>query len=389
MYDNFILKAFVSQYTDDNPSFYDSLLQIMESLGLVSEVLGQELRNEVEYTLTLSQLFRTNKGVTFVMAALCRLLTKDLLKEYISPLIEEVNNLPEVIEMDKSKVSEEKVKENIEITKEFIDKFFAISRELCSKLPKELTSLFTVVRQAVAAKYGDKEALKIVGGFVFLRLLNPVLLTPQKFSTELVKPTPTAIRSFVAITKITQVCVNQPTNPFKEDYMLPLTDYAKSKYSVVNEILDIASINNEIITKKNQQPITPSVLVSNGLCIIESIKKFSEVNPTKFQTFCDLILYKGRKQALEQLLYLVDKTGELSNKCNVQIPEFPGVVLESSDQHLIDSMVENFDNIISTYQVWVTKLTEQIIEKPRDGAARRDAFYNSTSTSPVPVCLNV
>lgn len=118
------------------------------------------------------------------MAALCRRLTEDLLLEYINPLIEEMNMVQQTIEIDPAKIDPEEARNNIGVIVQYVTKVFDKVTEMSKSFPKELTYIFTCVRKAVEDKYGAEEALKIVGAFIFLRLINPVLLTPAKFSSK-------------------------------------------------------------------------------------------------------------------------------------------------------------------------------------------------------------
>ena len=365
-YDYFFVKTIVGEYTDDNPVFWDNFVRLIFDRGICCEILAQGLKSEVEYTLNETQLFRTNKGVTYVAAALSRKLTENLLLEYINPFLEEMNNLKEPLEIDSSKVSPEKSAENIEKVIELVNKLLETVKVFCSKLPDELTYIFTKAREVVREKYGDEEALKIVGSFVFLRLINPVLLTPAKFSSKLVKLSPTSVRSMIIITKITQVCVNQPLVPFKEEYMKPITEYALSKYSYVTQLLKEVSCNPNNPQQPLNTEIKPSLLKETGMILIQQFNQFANNQYEKFFNFCELIKRRQHDWLLQQFLQLIDPTGKTSEKLDVEINHYEGIVLDEEDDECIKKLVQRFDSIIEEYQMKILKTRETILNLNRD-----------------------
>ena len=50
-YDYFFVKTIVREYTDDNPIFWDNFVRLIFDRGICCEILAQELKSEVEYTL--------------------------------------------------------------------------------------------------------------------------------------------------------------------------------------------------------------------------------------------------------------------------------------------------------------------------------------------------
>ncbi|KAL7722588.1 Ras-GAP domain-containing protein [Entamoeba marina] len=362
VYDYFFVNTLVREFTDDNPSFWDSVAELLLERGLLCSVISDELSTEVEYTLSETQLFRSNKGITYIMAALSRKLTEDLLIEYINPLIEQINTNNTTLEIDSSKVDEETARKNVETVINFVDQFFENVNEMTKHLPLELTFIFTRVRLAVAAKYGDEEALKIVGAFLFLRLLNPVLITPQKFSTKLTKPNPTSIRTFIIVTKITQACVNQPSTPFQELYMQPITKYAVNKYQFVTDLLSSVSQNNTNPTTPTQTPIRPSLLFATAPNILVTLRKFSTSNTEKFKNFCEIIRRRGHTNLLEQFVSMIDPSGALAKSIELENPKYCGVILDQFDKAKIDEMIHGFDDVIECYQNKMLKYREQIVE---------------------------
>ncbi|EKE40149.1 hypothetical protein ENUP19_0304G0047 [Entamoeba nuttalli] len=378
-YDYFFVKTVVREYTDDSPEFWDNFVKLVYERGILCEILGNELKTEVEYTLSETQLFRSNKGVTYVTAAMCRRLTEDLLVEYINPLLEEINSYTEPLEIDNSKVGDEKAKKNIEIVVNYVNKLFDTVTILSKKFCPELTYIFTKVRLAVKERYGDEEALKIVGAFVFLRLINPVLLTPLKFSSKLTKPSPSSLRSLIIVTKITQSCVNQSSTPFQEKYMLPITDYALGKYSFVTNLLDSVS-KNEV---NPQHPLTtlikPSLLKETGMVIIQNFNKFASSNLEKFKSFCDFFKRRGHTQLIEEFSYLIDPTGKIGQSLGIQENKVFGVVLDQSDDKCIRNLIQSFDQIIEGYQQRILKSREEIIELQTDVRKRKDAISSRAS----------
>ena len=365
-YDYFFVKTIVREYTDDNVIFWDNFVKLIFERGICCQILAQELRTEVEYTLNETQLFRTNKGVTYVTAALSRKLTEGLLLKYINPFLEEMNTLTEPLEIDSSKVGQEKADENIEKVIGLINKLLENVKQFCLELPKELTYIFTKAREAVREKYGDEEAIKIVGSFIFLRLINPVLLTPQKFSSKLVKLNPTSMRSMIIITKITQVCVNQPLVPFKEDYMKPITEYAISKYEYVNDLLKEASINEENPQKALTSDIKPSLLKETGLILIQQFNQFAHNSFEKFSNFCDILKRRQHIWLLQQFLQLIDPSGKTNGKIEIDINKYDGIILDEEDDQCIKHLVEKFDTIIEEYQLKILKMREDILDLQRD-----------------------
>ncbi|MES1907540.1 MAG: hypothetical protein MHM6MM_000643 [Cercozoa sp. M6MM] len=111
---------------------------------------------------------------------------------------------------------------------EACDWFFSAIVE--SNLPEGMRCICRMLASLVNSRYPGNERLSdsLVGGFTFLRYINPVIINPASLELEThwaSKVTSTARRNLILITKVLQNLSNGVRFGDKEPYMIPLNKY--------------------------------------------------------------------------------------------------------------------------------------------------------------------
>ncbi|ELP85182.1 hypothetical protein EIN_082740, partial [Entamoeba invadens IP1] len=187
-----------------------------------------------------------------------------------NPLITEVNKLNTVLEVDPAKVDAEVAKHNrdklIEIINEFI---FGKFEDIAKMVSPASQFIFNCIRHEVEKKWPES-GLVAVGGIFFLRLINPAVVTPQRFGEGMVKPNDNGRRTLILLSKVILAIANQSLEPFNEIFMQQFNEFVVPRYKDVNLFLDKISQPCDIPTtpKADKEEVLTRTLpiIVKGIC---------------------------------------------------------------------------------------------------------------------------
>ncbi|BFU24254.1 ras GTPase activating protein [Entamoeba histolytica HM-3:IMSS] len=257
----------------DAVPFWDAIRNCLDSDAVLIYLLKQHITEEVRNTKDKAQLFRANGGFTHLMSSFMKKEGKKILEEYINPIIKVVNEQPNELEVDNTKVSQEVVDKNIEtlltILKEHVCKFDILSK----LISPDFSYIFNVIKKEVMKKWPEN-ALIAIGGFLFLRFINPAIVSPHRFGSNMLLPNDNGHRTLILISKVVQSIANQPLCPFREECMQPFSDYVLSQYDHVNQFLNIISSNDQM--PQYERSISDSVIVEEIPIIVKGLIGFKE-----------------------------------------------------------------------------------------------------------------
>jgi len=105
--------------------------------------------------------------------------------------------------------------------------------------PQELRIVLEYLFQAVSKNLSLQDGFTSVGGFVFLRFVNPAVLFPVVYGLiDEVPDTPAAKRQLILIAKVLQNLANGVKFGQKEAFMIPLNDFIESNQASYRKFLE-------------------------------------------------------------------------------------------------------------------------------------------------------
>ncbi|KAN0031291.1 hypothetical protein ACTA71_010380 [Dictyostelium dimigraforme] len=235
---------------------------------------------EIEQTNDAKVLFRTDSLSTKVIVSIFKTIGFGYLKEALCPLIMSMikNNIN--LEVDPSKgVSEADAEQNAIQLSFFCSSFItAIKASLADQLPVEIRLICQIINELVEKKYPN-DNIKAVGGFFFLRFINPAIFSPEALGLISVAPNSNVRRTLTLVSKILQNISNQVTfSSGKEEYLSSFNDFISSRFDDFKIILQEVSTcnnsnNNNNSTSFKSLKIDSNLLMKYTDTIITSISE--------------------------------------------------------------------------------------------------------------------
>jgi neurofibromin 1 len=254
-----------------------SLVKLFAERNKAQELLFAAIDNEVEATNTPGTLFRANSYASKMLTAYCNLVAGDYLKKTLSGLVSDIINNPVSMEVDPSKLKGEDLEANtqnlVKVAQTILDQFTTsidqmpeAIRNICHYLSKKVEEKFpagqknydTVTSPSDDVPDTDEEGAGhaprhvAIGGLLFLRFLNPVIVSPNnKANIVLVEEQPSTIaqRSLLLISKLLQNVANgvkfsrKGKQTVKEAFMQPLDFFVVNNLQKAREYFDNVSKN--------------------------------------------------------------------------------------------------------------------------------------------------
>ncbi|CAO3597273.1 unnamed protein product [Absidia cylindrospora] len=243
-----------------------SLLTTFASEKKSLELLKLLIQNEVQQTINESDLFRKTSIATKCLTLFAKANGSDYIISVLKPVMEELISLPnekQSFELDPNNTGhgyDEKNKENvISATRLILD-------AICNSpfmAPNCLRYVCHLISEAVDHRFPASK-FTAVGSFVFLRLLCPVIVSPE--SAGLVKAgviNKRLRRGLLIIAKVIQNLANNVLFGSKEVYMVILNDFlTENLYRVTNFLRTMSNadiISDNKSTKQQDIGISPQM----------------------------------------------------------------------------------------------------------------------------------
>lgn len=251
--DDFKNMFFIMKITTNNEK--DELLEnifnyccSIDSGKHMTRILEKCVIQEVENTVHYGTCFRSNSTASKLSKIYSNHFTNTFITKTLQGIFTKVIEDPTNFEVDPLKAEQRKESfqknaENVEkIVREWLDEFLSTPENI----PYELRVYSKYIYENVAKKFPQTEEDLIlkpchiqIGGFIFLRILCPVFLTPEKIGITYQKQiTLDTRRFFIIITKIIQNLANGIIVNEKEVYMDIFLEMTKSYMEKIKDFYE-------------------------------------------------------------------------------------------------------------------------------------------------------
>ncbi|KAI8994897.1 hypothetical protein BDB01DRAFT_714840 [Pilobolus umbonatus] len=223
------------------------LINCFESRNKIMTLLKAVIEREVNSTEQEATLFRGTTMSTRILSIYARDTCVEYVRATLQPALEKINRLPEedlTWELDPQKISSDetalKNKQNVCQTTEFLLDAICNSAE---HAPMQFRQQLSIIVVEVSKRFPD--ALKTaVGGFVFLRLFNPAILTPEAngFPKQALPRSKNIRKILLQATRMMQNLANDTMFGAKETHLISLNDFITANvYRVSSFLRDIST----------------------------------------------------------------------------------------------------------------------------------------------------
>lgn len=161
-------------------------------------------------------------------------------------------NAPISYEIDSSRLEENgnitvNAQNLLKLTKQILDSILSSA----SEFPPQLSSMCICLRQVLSKKYPNSSTnLKAVGTVMFLRFINPAIVSPYEAGIVDKQPDARTMRGLMLVSKILQNIANN-VEFSKEGHMLPLNNFVRTHFEPMRRWV------SEISTERTQT-VTPT-----------------------------------------------------------------------------------------------------------------------------------
>ncbi|CEP17257.1 hypothetical protein, partial, partial [Parasitella parasitica] len=225
------------------------LLSCFESRSKVLVLLKAIIDREVSSTGSQeATLFRGTNMATRILSIFARETCIDYIRLTLQPAMELINALPDESlgwEMDPQKLGPN---ESVLVNKQNVCRATEIFlNAICnstSSAPRIFRQGLSLIVQAVNKRFPDASKTA-VGGFVFLRLFNPAILTPENsgFSKAALPKSKMVRKLLLQATRMMQNLANNMMFGAKETHLISLNDFITSNlYRVASFLREISAV---------------------------------------------------------------------------------------------------------------------------------------------------
>ncbi|KAI8357236.1 hypothetical protein BD560DRAFT_197971 [Blakeslea trispora] len=233
----------------DTQGVAEVLLQCFEARNKVFVLLEAVIDREVSNTEQEATLFRGTNMATKLLSVFAQGTCSNYVRFTLQPALELINSLPEENlswEMDPQKIGSN---ESIAINRQNVCRATEILLDaICSStsnVPKYFRQELAMISKAVSKRFPDSSKTA-VGGFVFLRLFNPAILTPENcgFPKSCLPKSKSVRKLLLQATRMMQNLANNMMFGAKETHLISLNDFITSNlYRVASFLRDISTVS--------------------------------------------------------------------------------------------------------------------------------------------------
>ncbi|XP_012529974.1 neurofibromin [Monomorium pharaonis] len=218
---------------------------LFDARHLLWNLLWNMLYREVELTDCIQTLFRGNTLGSKIMSFCFKIYGTSYLQGLLEPLIKPLLDESTIsFEVDSARIDpNENIEQNGENLIMLTQKVFNAIVSSADKFPPQLRSMCHCLFQVLCKRFPQSPQSNIVavGTVIFLRFINPAIVSPQEMSI-VNKPVPYEVkRGLMLMSKILQNIANH-VEFSKEQHMLPFNDFLRTHFEIGRRfIIQIAS----------------------------------------------------------------------------------------------------------------------------------------------------
>ncbi|PSN44310.1 Neurofibromin [Blattella germanica] len=232
-------QLFLNVYSFLYSKLFDELARVFVTLfdakHLLSPLLWNMFYREVEVSDCMQTLFRGNSLGSKIMAFCFKIYgasyLQGLLEPLIKPLLEETNQSFEVdpARLDPTEDIEENRRNLIALTQKVFDAIVSSA----DKFPPQLRSMCHCLYQVLSKRFPQfpQNNIGAVGTVIFLRFINPAIVSPQEMGIVTKQVPHTVKRGLMLMSKILQNIANH-VEFSKEQHMLPFNDFLRAHFEI-------------------------------------------------------------------------------------------------------------------------------------------------------------
>lgn len=233
---------------------YVALVRSNQAVDALLALIKYSMKREVSRTDSLDVLFRADSNCTNLMKVYARMVGLSYLYQTLEPLINRVWLHPDNYEIENSLITKKDLKRNLEKLTVTVQLFIDTIIESIRHCPPSIRELCKEMRKAAEKKWQDAaKDSSYIGGFIFLRLFCPAIVSPVKYqliSAEVAQKEPEKVqKTLLVITKTLQKAANNSTFA-KGQHLACLNSVIASNQEPISHFLQEMSLSDSARRKQ-------------------------------------------------------------------------------------------------------------------------------------------
>ncbi|PAA68954.1 hypothetical protein BOX15_Mlig013644g1 [Macrostomum lignano] len=225
------------------------LVAVFDSKHHLGELLINMFNREAELADSLQTLFRGNSLSSKIMSLCFRIYGQDYLSSVLLPELTRIINLPRQVsyEVDPSRIDpRENLEENQRNLTDITERVYGCILNSFDDFPKQLKLMSHCLLQVISQRFGpsstDEQIISVIGTIVFLRFINPAIVSPYEHGLCSTEPAPKVKRGLTFLSKLLQSIAGQITFS-KELHMLVFNEYVQRHFQSCRDFFRRVSEN--------------------------------------------------------------------------------------------------------------------------------------------------
>ncbi|XP_054010836.1 neurofibromin isoform X2 [Hylaeus anthracinus] len=208
---------------------------LFDAKHLLSPLLWNMFYREVEVSDCMQTLFRGNSLGSKIMAFCFKIYGASYLQNLLEPLITPLLDDPTTgFEVDSARIdTNENIEQNGRNLIALTQKVFDAIVSSADRFPPQLRSMCHCLYQVLSKRFPQcpQNNIGAVGTVIFLRFINPAIVSPQEMGIVNESVPPQVKRGLMLMSKILQNIANH-VEFSKEQHMLPFNDFLRAHFEI-------------------------------------------------------------------------------------------------------------------------------------------------------------
>ncbi|KAH3666522.1 hypothetical protein OGAPHI_003519 [Ogataea philodendri] len=199
--------------TSEVDGFAKALLTLTNDQELELSMLTSLLKADILSTSDFVEILRSNTVATRMVALYSQRIAKEYLVRIFQPIFVQLYDSGEFFEVEKISSDDENCDENLRLFMKYFELVVNAITESVSEIPKGLRLISHTIYEATKISFPESK-LSALGAFLFLRLYNPAIVSPERLNIMQAASVPLK-RSLMQIARILQLLANETSVSLK------------------------------------------------------------------------------------------------------------------------------------------------------------------------------
>ncbi|KAG7890579.1 hypothetical protein KL908_004416 [Ogataea polymorpha] len=221
--------------TSEVDDFAKSLLTLTNDKELELSMITSLLRADILDTSDYVEILRSNTVATRMVALYSHRVAKNYLVSIFKPIFYELQNSGEYFEIEKISVDDENCEENLRLFMKYFTMIVDAITNSVDQIPKGLRSISKTIYDTTSITFPESK-LSVLGAFLFLRLFNPAIVSPEGLNILPLISVPMK-RSLMQIARILQLLANESSVSVKIPLLQNKIEDLKEQKAKINKFM--------------------------------------------------------------------------------------------------------------------------------------------------------